>query len=1142
MTPSFIHLRVHTQYSLLEGALKVEKLIPLCVKENMPAVAMTDTNNMYGIMNFSKTCEGAGVQPILGTQLLLKREPEDGNALTLKEDIAPVFDKIVLLVQNEVGYQNILKIFNRFYLAEGKEITPHTTLEELEEYQNGLILLSGGVEGPIGHYLLDGKTQKADEITQRLQKMFPNRFYMELQRHGMDTEIETEGKFLELSSKYDIPLVATNEVFFENEEMFEAQDALICIAEKTYVDEEKRRHLTPEHYFKTADEMCELFKDLPEALQNTVEIAKRCAFDVGKRSPALPNFDCKGKSEREVLLQKTYEGFEEKMKDRSKEEKERYKERLEEELKIITQMGFEGYFLIVADFIQWSKKHGIPVGPGRGSGAGSVVAWSLTITDIDPLRFNLLFERFLNPERVNMPDFDVDFCQERREETIKYVQEKYGFDHVAQIITFGKLQAKAVIRDVGRVLQIPYPVVDRLSKMVPTGLNNGHPYTLKDALELEPEFEVECDKDPEIKHLLEIALKLEGLYRNTSTHAAGVVIGNKPLDEILPIYKDTSSDMPVTQFDMKFVEDSSLIKFDFLGLKTLTVLKKALDLIALRGIEVNLSELPIDDKETYQLLSNAETTGVFQLESSGIKKVLRDLEPDKMEDLIAIVSLYRPGPMDNIPSYINRKHGKEEPDYLNPMLEDILKETYGIMIYQEQVMQIAQVLAGYSLGGADLLRRAMGKKKLEIMKEQRVLFVEGAKKKGVSEENSSMIFDQMEKFASYGFNKSHAAAYALIAYQTAYLKAHYPVEFMAATMTLDSQNTDKLGFFKQEVLSMGIEVLTPDVNKSDVFFTVENGAIRYALSALKNVGEGALEKLVQERQENGPFTSLTDFFSRVDLTVLNKRCMESLIKAGAFDELYPNRAEILNNLEKLTETAASVQAQKKSSQFSLFSEETPLKEFKLEKTPAWQHLVKLNKEVEAVGFYLSAHPLDNFVSSFEKLQIRTYNELQKTVRLDGETFTRITGIVQSVKEKISQKSGRKFAFVSASDTTAAYEMVCFSDTYLQSKEMLNSGAPLIFSVKAEAGEDTVRMILQSVSLLEEAMIQKDQILMVDFSKKEALPKIKKVLNSYQGGDGKIILVIKQEEGGVEISLKSTYSISAQLIADLNEIPEITNIR
>ncbi|MBO7333032.1 MAG: DNA polymerase III subunit alpha, partial [Alphaproteobacteria bacterium] len=837
---------------------------------------------------------------------------------------------------------------------EGKQDTPHITWEEIYPFSEGLILLTGGAEGPLGHLVLDGKKGEAVELLTQIKEHFGDRVYIELQRHGLAYEERAEPDLIDLAYSLNVPLVATNDVMFAEPSMYEAHDALICIAEKTYVDQEDRKRLTPEHYFKTPEQMKELFKDLPEAISNTVVIAKRCAFMLEKKPAGFPRYDCGNLTEDELLRKKAEDGLKMRMENRP-DEYDKYHERLQYELGIICQMGFPGYFLIVSDFIQWSKKQGIPVGPGRGSGAGSVVAWALTITDIDPLRFNLLFERFLNPERVSMPDFDVDFCQERRGESIRYVQEKYGFDHVAQIITFGQLQTKAVMRDVGRVLQVPYPVVDRLCKLVPSGNDeDGHPYTLKRVLEIEPAFQSERDKEPQVDKLINIALQLEGLYRNTSTHAAGVVIGREALNEIVPIYKDPSSDMPVTQYNMKFIEDTGLIKFDFLGLKTLTVLAKTVELLKQRNIDVNLSNIPLEDKATFDLLSEAKTVGVFQLESTGMRKILKDMAPDKIEDIVAIVALYRPGPMGNIPSYIERKHGREQPDYLLPMLEGILKETYGIMIYQEQVMQIAQVLAGYSLGGADLLRRAMGKKKVEEMVKQRAIFVEGARKNGVTEEKATEIFDLMEKFANYGFNKSHAAAYAFVSYQTAYLKAHYPVEFMAATMTLDKIDTDKLGMFKRDVNELGIDILPPDINKSGVNFTVENGAIRYALSAIKNVGEGAMQALVDERTKNGPYKSIADFVMRSDASVINKRCFENLVKSGDFDSLEKNRGRLFFNIEKLAQHSARIQSEKNSSQISLFGEQSSQDAIQLSDAPDWPMLEKLEKEAEAIGFYLSA--------------------------------------------------------------------------------------------------------------------------------------------------------------------------------------------
>ena len=954
-----------------------------------------------------------------------------------------------------------------------------------------------------------------------------------------EKENKTEPTFLDLAYKCNIPLVATNEAYFIDSDMYEAHDAMLCIAEKTYVSVDDRRKETPEHYLKTPEQMKELFADLPEALQNTVQIAKRCFFMAKKKKPAFPNYDCKGKTEDETLRDMAYKGFEMRMQGRTDEERQRYQERLDYELGIIKQMGFPGYFLIVADFIQWSKANGVPVGPGRGSGAGSVVAWCLTITNIDPLRFNLLFERFLNPERVSMPDFDVDFCQENRGKTIEYVQNHYGFDHVAQIITFGKLQAKAVIRDVGRVLQIPYPVVDRLSKLVPNELG----ITLKEAIEKEPEFENQARSEESIKHLLEIALKLEGLNRNSSTHAAGVVIGNKPLDQIVPIYKDPSSDMPVTQYNMKFVEDASLIKFDFLGLKTLTTIKKTADLVRLRGIEIDENDLPLDDEATFALLKSANTSGVFQLESAGMRKILHDMQPDKIEDIVALVSLYRPGPMDSIPSYIARKKGTEEPDYMHPMLEGILKETYGIMIYQEQVMQISQVMAGYTLGGADLLRRAMGKKIKEEMVRQRGIFIEGAIAKGVDQKVAETVFDKMAKFAEYGFNKSHAAAYAYIAYQTAYLKAHYPVEFMAATMTLDKINTDKLAFFKNDLDQMKIKVLPPDINKSGVDFTVENGCVRYALSAVKNVGEAGMQAVVAEREKNGPFKSIEDFAKRMDSSVLNKRYIENLAKAGAFECLEKNRAKVYGNVEKIIAYSAQETQARNSSQISLFGDSVQATKFKIDDVPEWPHLEKLTMESEAIGFYLSAHPLDAFESVFERLRVSSSSDLERLVQMAGASKVSLAAIVSDVREKISQK-GNKFGIISATDKGGAFEVFTFAEALATNREKLKSGQPLLLNIMADkrADDERIRLSLIGADYLNDIMSKTAASVIITVGSATCVPALAKTIEQQPRGQSRVFIVVKTDEFDVEISLAGRYTIQGDAIHHLQHMAGIVEVR
>lgn len=1131
--PEFIHLRVHTEHSLLEGAIKTAKLVKWANEQKMPAIGMTDSGNIFGAMLLAKEASHSGVQPILGCQLLIKTPAREQNAFSAE---APTFDKVVVFVQNQTGYQNLLLHFSEYYMGADKQETPHLTFDELLTKTEGLIILTGGVEGPLGRQILSGHTDFAAELLQRIQVAFPGRTYMELQRHGMEAENICEPVFVDLAYRFNVPLVATNEAFFLDPDMYEAHDAMLCIAEKTFVSETNRRRVTPEHYLKTAAQMKELFADLPEAVQNTVAIARRCAFMAESKKPAFPLYDCHGKTPAEVLREMAHKGFEMRMQDRTPEEREKYRTRMEYELGVIEQMGFPSYFLIVADFIQWSKAHGVPVGPGRGSGAGSVVAWCLTITNIDPLRFNLLFERFLNPERVNMPDFDVDFCQEKRQKTIEYVQQNYGFDHVAQIITFGKLQAKAVIRDVGRVLQIPYPVVDRLSKLVPNTLG----ITLKEALEQEPEFEKEAAKEDSIRQLLEIALKLEGLYRNSSTHAAGVVIGDKPLDQIVPIYKDPSSDMPVTQYNMKFVESASLIKFDFLGLKTLTTIAKAEELVRRRGIEINTEKLPLDDEETFRLLKSADTTGVFQLESTGMKKILHDMQPDKIEDIVALVSLYRPGPMDSIPSYIARKKGEEKPDYMHPLLEPILKETYGIMIYQEQVMQISQVMAGYSLGGADLLRRAMGKKIKEEMVRQRGVFIEGAVKNNIKKETAELVFDKMAKFAEYGFNKSHAAAYAYVAYQTAYLKAHYPAEFMAATMTLDKTNTDKLAFFKNDLSKHNISLLPPDINKSEVNFSVEDGCVRYALSAIKNVGEAAMKVIVTEREQNGPFRSMEDFLKRVDVSALNKRYLENMVRSGTFDCLDKNRAKLFANVEKMIAFAGEATATRNSAQIGLFGADPNVNRLKMENCPDWPHVDRLEHEKEALGFYLSAHPLDSYDAVFDRLRVVSSGDIAGMVRLAGNARVQMAGIISSVRERISQKTGKKFAFVTASDKSGTFDMMCFSETLALNKEKLKSGQPLLLSVSADKkpDEDEIRMNLNSVEYLAEVMSKTASTLIITLDKPESAQALAQILLRDQAGRSQVFVIVPVDGYEVEMALPKKYALLPETMNALQHLPDI----
>ncbi|MDP6814420.1 MAG: DNA polymerase III subunit alpha, partial [Alphaproteobacteria bacterium] len=961
----FIHLRVHTAFSLSEGAIHIKELAQLCADGGMPALAVTDTGNLFGALEFSETMAAAGVQPIIGCALALGRD--DGEARGGQVNGRPGEpDRLILLAQNEVGYRNLSKLSSRAFLGtEGGE-TPQVALADLRRDGEGLICLTGGAQGPIGRMLAEGQAEAAAALLTELSEIFTGRLYVEIQRHGMDVEESTEPALIDLAYRFDLPLVATNDVYFADRAMYEAHDALLCIAQRATVGQTDRLRLTPEHYFRSTREMRELFADLPEAVDNTIVIARRCAFRVPTHRPILPRYEGGADDERAAMRAMAEAGLEERLgaivggdglDAAARQEAARpYRERLAFELDVIADMGFAGYFLIVADFIQWAKAQDIPVGPGRGSGAGSVVAWAMKITDLDPLRFGLLFERFLNPERVSMPDFDIDFCQDQRDQVIRYVQGKYGHDQVAQIITFGKLQARAVLRDVGRVLEMPFGLVDRLCKMVPN--NPANPLTLQEALTAEPRIREVMRSEAGVDRLFDIAMKLEGLYRHASTHAAGVVIADRPLESLVPLYRDPNSEMPVTQFNMKWVEPAGLVKFDFLGLKTLTVLDRAVAMIRQHQADFDLTAVPLDDGPTYELISRGETVGVFQLEGSGMRDTLRQMRPDAFEDIIAVVALYRPGPMDNIPRFVNVKQGSEPADYLHPTLEPILKETYGVIVYQEQVMQIAQVMAGYSLGEADLLRRAMGKKIKSEMDAQRQRFVDGAVANGIEPARAEYVFDLVAKFAGYGFNKSHAAAYALIAYQTAYLKANFPVEFMAASMSLDLANTDKLNLFKQEVAGMGLRLLPPDINRSDVAFAVErdngdDGAIRYALAAIKNVGQEAMRALVAERAAKGAFKDIWDLAGRLDPRQVNKRQLENLARAGAFDDLDGNRARIMAAAEMLLRHASSAADERETGQGNMFGDESAAVEppHRLPEVPEWPQLEKLANEAEAIGFY-----------------------------------------------------------------------------------------------------------------------------------------------------------------------------------------------
>ncbi len=1151
--PKFIHLRVHTAYSLSEGAMKVPALIHRLHEEHVPAIAVTDTANMFGGKAFSKYAADEGVKPILGCQFYL-RNPDADDVLKSKGRIIEP-DKIILLVQNDIGYSNIMHLMKLSYLDNPQSNEkPQLKMSDIKSFNEGLIALSGGVEGQIGRLLLENRSAEAEDTTQKLQEIFGDRFYMEISRIGLESERQTEDKFIDLAYKYNIPLVATNEAFFFDADMYEAHDALVCIAAAEYVANDNRKKFSPNNRLRSEAEMVELFSDLPEALQNTVNIAKRCSYLSSKVNPLLPIFECPGAmSQDDYIDQQAHKGLDERMRahvyfegmtaEEKKELDDKYYARLEYELSVIKKMGFPGYFLIVSDFIQWSKTHGVPVGPGRGSGAGSIVAWSLKITDLDPLKLDLLFERFLNPERVNMPDFDVDFCQENRAKTIEYVQNKYGFDHVAQIITYGKLQSKAVIRDVARVLQMPYAQADRISKMIPPGVQGKNP-TLQEALDQVPELEEMRQNDPQVNKLFDIAMKLEGLYRHSGVHAAGVVIGDRPLEQLVPLYKDPRADMPVTQYDMKFVEETGLIKFDFLGLKTLTVIKRAVDWIKkTKGISLDIEKVPLDDKQTYEMLQRGDTTAVFQFESPGMKDVHKQIKPDRFEDLIAIVSLYRPGPMDNIPSYIKRKHGEEEITYLHPLLEPILKETYGIMIYQEQVMNIARALGGYTMGGADKLRKVMGKKMRDEIPKQRKMFMEGAVKNGIEESVAGAIFDQMEKFASYGFNKSHAAAYSLISYQTAYLKAHYPVEFMCAVMSLDITNVDKLLFYKEECKKMGFKVLPPDINKSDADFSVEDGNIRYALAAIKSVGAANMEAIEAERKSRGPYKDISDFIHRIDAKQINRRQLEQLIKAGAFDCIDKNRGRLFANIDTIVQHISAATELKTSVQSSLFGTEELQAKVKLSEQADWPELERLKLEAEAIGFYLSAHPLDSYAQGMERLGVKKCNEVFQGIRTGDNIRAKLAGCVNSFQKRLS-KSGNKYAFLEISDGTSNFEGLLFSEGLVRYEETIKSGLPLLVSVTIDKqNEDgNPRVMINSVETLDKAISDVANGLEISIGDIGAVSKLRQILSGDRNGKNKIYIKPDNDNWDIRIELKGGYALYGDILSQIRSLAGITSVK
>jgi len=1140
----FVHLHVHTAYSLREGALTLGKLIDLAARDEQPALAVTDTNNLFAALEFSEKAAKAGIQPIAGVQLRVDFGDGKGAA---RDDR---FANIVLIAKTEAGYRNLMRLASRAFLNTEQGDEPHVTLDALAADAEELIALTGGPDGALDRALASGRPEQARARLTALERLYGDRLYVEIQRHNLPIELEVEPQLLDHAYRRGLPLVATNEAYFAQPADFEAHDALLCIAEGAVTSADERRRVSPEHYFKTRTEMRALFADLEEATSNTLEIARRVSFRPQTRKPIMPRFvqeagDAHSLDEIEAqeLRRQATEGLEQRLAAHGPAEgrtRQEYIARLDFELSVIEKMRFPGYFLIVSDFIKFAKSKGIPVGPGRGSGAGSLVAYALTITDLDPIRFGLFFERFLNPERTSMPDFDVDFCQSRRGEVIDYVRRRYGADRVAQIITFGSFLARGVLRSVGRVLEMPLGQVDKLAKLVPQ--NPAKPVTLAEALASEQKLREAAEEDERVGRLFKIAGSLEGLYSNASTHAAGVVIGDRPLHEVTPLYRDPKSDMPATQFNMKWVEPAGLVKFDFLGLKTLTVISTCVSLLEKRGISLNPTAIPLDDEPTFELLRRGETVGLFQVESAGMKKALVDMRPDRFEDLIALVALYRPGPMANIPTYCARKLGDEPIEYDHPELEPILKETFGVITYQEQVQQIAKDLAGYSLGQADILRRAMGKKIKAEMDAQRERFVSGATEYGIPKSTAHAIFDACAKFAEYGFNKSHSAPYAFITYQTAYLKAHYPAEFLAASMTFDKSQTDKLAEFRDEARRMGIAVEPPSINHSGIDFDVAPGAdgrlaIRYALSAIKGVGEAQAESLVRSRGERR-FASLADVAKRLNPREVNKKTLESLAACGAFDEIEPNRARAFAAIEPMLAAANRHAEDLRAGQNALFGEAEPA-DLAVPKTPPWPAAETLRREYDAAGFFLSGHPLDAYAGLLPKLRVSRWSEFAASVKR-GATAGRLAAVVLDRAERRT-KSGSKMGIVQLSDVSGQYEAILFQEGLTQYRDLLEKGAAVLVTLSAAVEGEDVRARIATVEPLAAAAARAQKGLRVVVSDEGPLDKIKARLSGR--GDGEVSILLKREasQEEIEIRLPGSYPVNLEVAGALRAIPGVLEV-
>ena len=1117
----FNHFKVHTQYSICEGAVKIESLKDFCKENKLVSVGICDTENLCGALEFSENISKVGTQPIIGTQINFKYEDTTGL--------------LPLIALNENGYKKIIELSSKSYLENDVLSKPHLDIKELLDNISDVILLSGTNHGLFGKLFEKGRFDEIQKIYKDLLKNFKDNFYLEIQRHGDQNEISFEKFNLEQSFRLKIPIIASNEVYYLTKDMHEAHDALTCIGEKTYLNDKNRIKYSDQHYFKSSEEMCALFSDLPEALENNFNLPYRCSFRPQFSKPVLPNISTeKDGSADEILKKDSLNGLKEKFLKVFKIEEKNlindekflfYKDRLDHELRIIIEMKYPSYFLIVSDYIKWAKKNDIPVGPGRGSGAGSLVAWCLSITDVDPIKFNLIFERFLNPDRISMPDFDIDFCEEKRDLVFEYLTTKYK-DSVAHIITFGKLKARMVIRDVGRVLGLPYGFVDSISKMIP--FDPSRPQSLIECINSEPRLQKLVNEDPRVKKLTDLSLKLEGLNRNVATHAAGVVIADRKLTEIVPLYKDASADLllPSTQFDMYSAENAGLIKFDFLGLKTLTVINRTQKLIKKKDKDFNIEDINFEDQKVFELLSSGNTVGLFQVESAGMREALMQMKPNHIEDIIALVALYRPGPMSNIPVYNDCKHGRQTPDYLHPLLEDILKPTYGVIIYQEQVMQIAQKLSGFTAGEADILRRAMGKKKRAELEKQKQGFIAGALKNGISKDVAASIFLKIEPFAEYGFNKSHAAAYAIISYQTAFLKTYYPKEFFAASMTMDISNQNKLSEFHEELKRININVVRPDINKCYADFKFDEENFYYALGGIKSVGFDAISNVVKERLTNGEFKSINDFLNRVNPKDINKLQLEGLVKAGAFDNIEKNRHALFNSIPNFILKTKNIHENKAANQIDLFGADEEQDNEIILNMEDWKFEDRLSREFEAVGFFISDHPLNQFKEIFDDYKIVDYIKFNSD---DNIKDANIAATLLKISERKTAK-GNSYGVIKFTDLTSVFELFIFSDILELNREILIEGNSLIITLIKTISNDEnklKRINVQKIASLKDLFNKPVSEIAFNIKTVDDIEKISKLLN--EEGTTEVKINLETNENNISFKLKNRRLIDRKAI-------------